>query len=64
MKRLVKLSMIFFVSLLLGGCARVVIDDPSIKVHWMSRGEAAPFDGILLNDYAYMKIREKLDECR
>lgn len=63
-RKLSKLFLIFFVSLSLSGCARVVINDTAIKVHWMNRGEAAPFDGILLNDYTYMKIREKLDECR
>jgi len=59
-----KLFTILLISINFSGCARVIINDPSIKVHWIEKGEAAPFRGILLNDYTYYRIREKLNECR
>ncbi|WP_201353805.1 hypothetical protein [Hydrogenimonas urashimensis] len=49
---------------MIDGCARVDISDPSINAHWMRQGEVAPFDGVLLNDYTYYKLREKLLECK
>jgi len=63
-KRLLIISTICFGSLFITGCTKVVVQDPEIKAHWMSKGEPAPFDGVLLNDYTYYKLRMKLNECR
>jgi len=55
---------IYFGSLFLAACSKVVVQDAKIKAHWIKAGEPAPFEGILLNDYTYYKMRVKLDECR
>lgn len=31
-----------------------------VQAHWIDEGEPAPFDGILLNDYTYERLRLKL----
>lgn len=46
------------------GCARVVVDDANIRAHWIRSGDPAPFDGILLNDYTYYRLRDELIKCR
>lgn len=38
------------------------IDESQVQVHWIKQGEPAPFDGILLNDYTYERMRLKLGE--
>lgn len=38
------------------------LDEDQIQVHWIAKGEPAPFDGILLNDYTYKRLRLKLIE--
>ena len=64
-KRLKKLFVIFCSSFVVvfSGCSKVVIRDTQIHAHWMHAGEKAPFDGVLLNDYTYYKLRKKLNEC-
>jgi len=42
---------------------RVVIQDRRIRAHWISQGEKAPFDGILLNKYTFEKLKEKAKSC-
>ena len=37
------------------------LDESKVQVHWMVEGEPAPFDGILLNDYTYERVRLKLE---
>ncbi|MGA7617030.1 MAG: hypothetical protein WBX15_17810 [Thermoanaerobaculia bacterium] len=31
-----------------------------VRVHWIASGEAAPFDGILLDAATYAALREKI----
>ena len=38
------------------------LDESKVQVHWISKGEPAPFDGILLNEYTYERMRLKLLE--
>lgn len=38
------------------------LDEEKIQVHWMKEGDVAPFDGLLMNDYTYHRIRLKLIE--
>ncbi len=52
-----------FVSL---GCSKPLILDQNIQAKWYKKGDGnitIPFDGILLNDYTYIKLREKIMEC-
>lgn len=35
------------------------LDESKVQVHWMEEGEPAPFDGILLNEYTYNRLRLK-----
>lgn len=58
-KQLLIISLIFLIS----GCSQIQFNDPSIKTHWIKKGEVAPFNGLLMNDYTYYKIRLKLNEC-
>lgn len=36
------------------------LDEEKVQVHWLREGERAPFDGLLINDYTYERIRLKL----
>jgi len=45
-------------------CRSVTINDPQIKTHWMKKGEPAPYDGVLLNEYTFLKLLEKAQRCR
>lgn len=38
-------------------------DDPQVRAHWIKESEAAPFDGLLLNEYTYYRLRMALIEC-
>lgn len=38
------------------------LDEERIQVHWIKAGEQAPFDGILLNEYTYQRMREKINQ--
>lgn len=38
------------------------LQEDQVQVHWMKEGDIAPFDGILMNDYTYERIRLKLLE--
>lgn len=38
------------------------LDESQIEVHWISKDEPAPFDGLLMNDYTYERMRLKLIE--
>lgn len=38
------------------------LDESQIEVHWIAKDEPAPFDGILLNEYTYQRLRLKLIE--
>ena len=49
---------------MMSSCGSVQINDANVKAHWIKKGEPAPFSGILLNDYTYYKLREKLLECQ
>jgi len=35
-----------------------------IRVHYMQQGEKAPFDGYLLNNYTYQRIKQTLKSCK
>jgi len=59
-----KLFLTLSVLLTISSCGTVQINDSRVKAHWIKKGEKAPFSGILLNDYTYYKLREKLLECR
>ena len=47
-----------------GGCAIMHTRTPAIagktQVHWMKKGEKAPFDGILLSPETYGKLRTRI----
>jgi uncharacterized protein YceK len=58
-----KLLLSFAVFLTISSCSSVEVRDARVKVHWIEKGEKAPFRGILLNDYTYYKLRKKLLEC-
>ena len=38
------------------------LEEDKVQVHWMQEGEPAPFDGILLNDYTYKRMRERINQ--
>lgn len=38
-------------------------DDPQIRAHWIKADEPAPFDGLLINEYTYYRIRVALIEA-
>lgn len=38
------------------------LDETQVQAHWLSEGEPAPFEGILLNEYTYERMRLKLLE--
>lgn len=40
------------------------LDESQVKVYWIEQHEPAPFDGILLNEYTYERIRLTLIEHR
>jgi hypothetical protein len=44
-------------------CRSVEVKDPQVKTHWMRKGEVAPYDGILLNKYTFIKLLEKAQRC-
>jgi len=48
----------------LTSCATYTIHDNRIRIHHIKQGEPAPFDGLLLNQYTYNKIKERLKECK
>jgi len=35
-----------------------------IKAHYIEKGEPAPFDGILLNQYTFDSLKNQLKECK
>lgn len=39
------------------------LQEEMVEVHWLSEGEPAPFDGLLINPYTYERIVLKLWEC-
>jgi hypothetical protein len=45
-------------------CRSVEIKDPQVRTHWMKKGEPAPYDGVLLNKYTFLKLLEKAQRCR
>lgn len=68
---------ILLAALLLTLCASIVVssipspppeleplDESKVQVHWMLEGEPAPFDGLLINEYTYERIRLKLEVGR
>ena len=38
------------------------LQEDKIELKWLREGEEAPFDGLLLNEYTYERIRLKLWE--
>lgn len=38
-------------------------DDPQVRAHWIKESEPAPFDGLLINEYTYYRLRMALIEC-
>lgn len=38
------------------------LDEAQVEVRWVSKGDEAPFDGILMNNYTFERIRLKLIE--
>ena len=63
-QNLKKLLSSFFIVALLAftGCATYTIHDNRIRVHFMSKGDKAPFDGILLNSFTYQTLKTKAAE--
>ena len=53
----------FLMISVLAGCTSVKVNSDSIKVHWMKKGEKAPFSGILMNDYTYYRLVKKAKRC-
>jgi hypothetical protein len=45
-------------------CRTIEIKDPQVKTHWMREGEPAPYDGVLLNEYTFLKLLERAQKCR
>lgn len=33
------------------------LDEDQVQVHWIKAGEPAPFEGLLINEYTYKRIR-------
>lgn len=63
MKKLTLMCIILII-ILSFGCYKRVIVDKEIKSHWIKKEEPAPFDGILLNDYTYTEIINKLKKYK
>ncbi len=64
MTKLKKILMICLTVSLISGCTTgVQIRSDSIKAHWIKRGEKAPYNGILLNDYTYYRLVDKAMKC-
>ena len=59
-KKLLSLCLISFTTT---SCSTVVVKDPQVRTHWMKKGEPAPFDGVLLNEYTFLKLLEKVQAC-
>jgi len=59
--------MMMILLMLLGGwgCStQPLVLDARINAHWIEKDEPAPFSGIILNDFTYIKMREKIDQCQ
>ena len=59
-RRLLSLCLILSMT----SCSTVVIKDPQIRTHWIKQGEIAPFNGILLNKYTFIKLLEKAQKAK
>jgi len=59
-KKLLSLCLISFTTM---SCSTVVIKDSQVRTHWMKKGEPAPYDGVLLNSYTFLKLLEKAQAC-
>jgi len=63
-KRFLILSCFIFV---LPSCfyqKQVIEYKPEINVHWMKKGEPAPFDGILMDKYTFYRLVKQASECK
>ena len=61
-------GMMLILSLPLGawvykGCSKPLTLDSRINAHWIEQNETAPYRCILLNDFTYLKMRQKINEC-
>jgi len=59
-----KLLITLAVLSMMTNCKTVEIKDPQVRTHWIKKGEPAPFDGILLNEYTFLKLLEKAQRCQ
>lgn len=57
------MMLILFVVFVSWGCSKPLALDTRIEVRWMEKNETVPFRGILLNDFTYLRMREKLINC-
>jgi len=47
----------------LTACTTYTIKDNRVRVHFIKQGEPAPYNGVLLNNYTYYKLKEKAAKC-
>ncbi|GEM_PF-5909685 len=70
-KRVRRLCAAFLMTISLVACSSVpmktnqaMMPGRDVRVHWIKKGEPAPFDGIELTPDAYKRLRQSLIECR
>ena len=67
MKLLNAMMLILLATFVISCSSKPLILDQSIKAKWYDGNETnvtIPFKGILLNDYTYTKMREKINKCK
>ncbi len=58
------LSIFLVLPLMISSCTTYTIHDNRIRVHFINRGEKAPFSGVLLNNYTYQALKNKAQQCK
>ena len=64
-RQILKIFLIGIISsLLLFSCTTYTIHDNRVRVHYIEQGEKAPFNGYLLNNYTYQKLKNIANDSR
>ncbi len=58
------ICLLLFAACELNSCAVYTVHDYRVRVHWIKKGEKAPFDGILLNKYTFKQLERKAEQCQ
>lgn len=65
-KEIIVITAMLFVIMVLSSCTsgrHVVLTDNRVLAHWMQKGDAAPYNGVLLNAYTYNGLVAKAKKC-